>query len=185
MSSSPEELLALFRERLADLSGEYVACRDSSDAFGRLRGILTTEDWDVVALAADLPAWVDEALSGVAEPIYREGGEMGREEAIRLCARAKAGITGVDAIIADTGTLVLVSRSQGDRLVSLVPPVHIALASGATIYDSLEDYLAVADPALTHQFITGASRTADIEKTLVLGVHGPLELIVFGPGDTT
>ena len=92
------------------------------------------------------------------------------------------GITTAQAAIAETGTLVLDSARERHRLVSLVPPVHIAIVDGATIYGTLGETLSMLQngeelsPAIT--FITGPSRTGDIELTLTIGVHGPQELYV-------
>jgi L-lactate dehydrogenase complex protein LldG len=92
------------------------------------------------------------------------------------------GITFAQAGIAETGTLVLDSSVERNRLVSLVPPVHIAVLNATQIYETLGETLAAlqngneVSPAIT--FITGPSRTADIELTLTVGVHGPQELYV-------
>jgi L-lactate dehydrogenase complex protein LldG len=92
------------------------------------------------------------------------------------------GITTAQAAIAETGTLVLDSARERHRLVSLVPPVHIAIVDAASIFQTLGEALAFIhqngniSPAVT--FITGPSRTADIELTLTIGVHGPQELYV-------
>jgi L-lactate dehydrogenase complex protein LldG len=92
------------------------------------------------------------------------------------------GITTAQAAIAETGTLVLDSSRERNRLVSLVPPVHIAIVDAASIFQTLGEALAFIhhdgniSPAVT--FITGPSRTADIELTLTIGVHGPQELYV-------
>ena len=92
------------------------------------------------------------------------------------------GITTAQAAIAETGTLVLDSAHERHRLVSLVPPVHIAIIDAAQIYKTLGEALnwlrnnKELSPAVT--FITGPSRTADIELTLTIGVHGPQELYV-------
>ena len=92
------------------------------------------------------------------------------------------GITTAQAAIAETGTLVLDSSAEQNRLVSLVPPVHIAILNASRIYATLGETLAAlqangeVSPAIT--FITGPSRTADIELTLAIGVHGPQELYV-------
>jgi L-lactate utilization protein LutB len=92
------------------------------------------------------------------------------------------GITRAQAGIAETGTLVLDSSVERNRLVSLVPPVHIAILDASRLYASLAETLAglqsrgELSPAIT--FITGPSRTADIELTLAIGVHGPQELYV-------
>jgi len=92
------------------------------------------------------------------------------------------GITTAQAAIAETGTLVLDSSRERNRLVSLVPPVHIAIVDASTIFQTLGEALAFIhqdgniSPAVT--FITGPSRTADIELTLAVGVHGPQELYI-------
>ena len=92
------------------------------------------------------------------------------------------GITRAQAAIAETGTLVLDSSRERNRLISLVPPVHIAIVEAANLYSTLGEVLSVLQsdkeisPVVT--FITGPSRTADIELTLAIGVHGPQELYV-------
>lgn len=94
------------------------------------------------------------------------------------------GITTAQAAIAETGTLVLEAESERHRLVSLLPPVHIAIVYARDIVLTIGDALSQLhrdDPkemsrAIT--FITGPSRTADIELTLTIGVHGPKELYV-------
>ena len=93
-----------------------------------------------------------------------------------------AGISSAQAAIAETGTLVLDSAFERHRLLSLVPPVHIAIVSASRIRETLAEVLTLLEsageisPAVT--FITGPSRTADIELTLAIGVHGPQELYV-------
>jgi L-lactate utilization protein LutC len=92
------------------------------------------------------------------------------------------GITRAQGAIAETGTLILDSSAERNRLVSLVPPMHIAILDALRIYPTLSETLAALQsgaelsPAIT--FITGPSRTADIELTLAIGVHGPQELYV-------
>jgi L-lactate utilization protein LutC len=92
------------------------------------------------------------------------------------------GVTNAQAGIAETGTLVLDSSVERNRLVSLVPPVHVAILDALRIYATLGETLAALQsggelsPAIT--LITGPSRTADIELTLTIGVHGPQELYV-------
>ena len=92
------------------------------------------------------------------------------------------GVTRAQAGIAETGTLVLDSSVEHNRLISLVPPVHIAILDASRIHATLAETLAMlqsgveVSPAIT--FITGPSRTADIELTLTVGVHGPQELYV-------
>jgi L-lactate dehydrogenase complex protein LldG len=96
------------------------------------------------------------------------------------------GISTAQAGIAETGTLVLDSARERHRLVSLVPPVHIAIINASSIVETLGDALTLLQkdkeisPAIT--FITGPSRTADIELTMAIGVHGPRELYVIVNG---
>ena len=92
------------------------------------------------------------------------------------------GISGAQAGIAETGTLLLDSSRERHRLVSLVPPVHIAILDASQIVATLGEALALVrreeqiSPIVT--LVTGPSRTADIELTLAIGVHGPQELYV-------
>ena len=93
------------------------------------------------------------------------------------------GVTTAQWGIAETGTLVLESDRERHRLASLVPPLHIAVIQGDRIRRTMAEVLELLQkgelglsPAVT--FITGASRTSDIELTLAIGVHGPAELHV-------
>ena len=100
-------------------------------------------------------------------------------------ARADMGITGVDYAIAETGTCVLVPRRGVSRLVSLLPPLHVALVEAHQVYESLDDLFALRRLAFIQgrgnmgsylSLISGPSRTGDIEQTIVTGVHGPVEV---------
>ena len=96
--------------------------------------------------------------------------------------RFDAGITSVRAGVADPGAIVLWPDAIEPRLISLVPPVHVAVLDADTIAGSLPELMAAenwADGMPTNALlISGPSKTADIEFTLVFGVHGPKELIV-------
>jgi L-lactate dehydrogenase complex protein LldG len=100
----------------------------------------------------------------------------------RLCAESDFGITGADYALSDTGTLVMLSSMQEPRMISLLPPVHIAIVPEQQILGSLDDLLSVlphpAEQTSSMVLITGPSRTGDIEQILVRGVHGPGELYV-------
>lgn len=98
---------------------------------------------------------------------------------------AGIGVSGVDYALADIGTLVLLARKGQPRSISLVPPVHIAIVKADQVVHGLDDLFGllrsekgVKDLGSAVTFITGPSRTADIELTLVVGVHGPQELHV-------
>ncbi len=105
-----------------------------------------------------------------------------------ILAHAMVGITTCDGLIAETGTAVLVNHPSEPRELSLLPERHIVVATDDQLYESLnaclsrikESYLAGSMPSLT--LVSGPSRTSDIEKTLVVGVHGPKEfgVVVIG-----
>ena len=93
-------------------------------------------------------------------------------------------MTGVDYAIAETGTVVILPRRGVSRLTSLLPPVHVALVKPSQTLESLDDLYFLrrvaylrdgVDGGSYMNFITGPSRTADIEQTLVIGAHGPRE----------
>jgi len=96
---------------------------------------------------------------------------------------ADVGITGVHAAIAETGSLMLRAGPQAPRMISLTPPVHVALLACGQIVGDLLDWASShapgKQPAGTYEIlITGPSKTADIELNLVTGVHGPGEVHV-------
>src|SRR5262245_9406119 len=93
------------------------------------------------------------------------------------------GITAAQLAIAETGTLVLESERERNRLASLVPPVHVAIIQASRIRRTMAEILeliANSEVGLSRAitFITGPSRTSDIELTLAIGVHGPGKLYV-------
>jgi len=127
------------------------------------------------------------------------GATPAEEEKFRQdCFAATVGITGVDFALAETGSLVVTSATEGSQLSSLAPPVHVALYRRSQLVGSFDDVLeklrvsvgglasgdSSAPTTQAHQpipgrsvvFITGTSRTADIEQILIRGVHGPREV---------
>ncbi len=98
------------------------------------------------------------------------------------CAAADIGITAADYALADTGTLVMLASSGEPRLLSLLPPMHVAVLARERLLTGLDELftlLPVPSAATSSLvFITGPSRTADIEQILVRGVHGPGEIHV-------
>lgn len=102
---------------------------------------------------------------------------------INAAAEAAIGITPVDYALADSGTLCLLAKKNQPRTASLLPPIHIAVLQPRQIIRGLDDLFALL-PADSRELssavtlITGPSRTADIELTLVVGVHGPQQLHV-------
>jgi len=94
-------------------------------------------------------------------------------------AQCDLGITEADYLLPETGTLVLRSSSEKPRAVSLVPRVHLAIVRPAMLRADMHQVFAEAKDGNYLVFITGPSRTADIELTVTLGVHGPKNLYVW------
>lgn len=97
----------------------------------------------------------------------------------------QAGITACELLVARTGSVVVSSAGDSGRQMNIFPPIHIVLAKKEQLVELPEEALISIQekygenmPSLV-SFISGPSRTADIEKTLVLGAHGPKELYVF------
>lgn len=109
------------------------------------------------------------------QPAPDDAGEL-RE----LCIQAGAGLTGATYAVADPGALVVLSGREEERLISLVPPRHIAVIPADRILSSLDElFTTLPDPAAQTSsmvLIGGPSRTGDIEMSLTLGVHGPREV---------
>ncbi|HQZ97318.1 MAG TPA: lactate utilization protein [Pyrinomonadaceae bacterium] len=106
--------------------------------------------------------------------------EFTRDASTEFLFGSDLGITSAQWAIAETGTLVLEAESENHRLISLVPPVHLCLLEASKIRQTLGEVLTLTQGNLGHAmtFVTGASRTSDIELTLAIGVHGPGELHV-------
>ncbi|MCS6951359.1 MAG: lactate utilization protein [Bryobacterales bacterium] len=105
-----------------------------------------------------------------------------RDEFQTACAQAAVGITGADYALADTGTVVLLASHQEPRMISLLPPVHLAVVPKERILSGLDELFTLlprpSELTSSLVLVTGPSRTADIEQILVRGVHGPGEIHV-------
>ena len=173
---SPVEM---FCERLESVGGHCTVVHDEVEAARALTQI-------ILELQSRVPA-KRIALSDA--PLVAELARGLPIEESRVCPPVSelfsydVGVTMAQAAIAETGTLVLESEKERHRLVSLLPPVHVAIVRSddicLTIGDALKQLRRRKEEmsrAIT--FITGPSRTADIELTLTVGVHGPKELYV-------
>ncbi len=130
---------------------------------------------------------VDAAIAGAGglcwPTVY--DGPASRTEVRRRLAESGMGITGADYAIAETGSVVVLPRRGLSRLVSVVPPVHVAIVRPSDVVGTLDDLFTLrrleyvengGEMGSYLNFITGPSRTADIEQTIVVGVHGPREV---------
>jgi len=174
--SSSASICVQFRQSLEAVDGHCVVVRGDKEIAQALTDIISVLPQTHIAIS-DNPE-VERLLYLTDLEIE----ELGTAPNARDIFRFDVGISSAQAAIAETGTLVLDSTRERHRLVSLVPPVHIAIIRASQIYRTLAEVLTVirgakeVSPAVT--FITGPSRTADIELTLAIGVHGPQELYV-------
>jgi L-lactate dehydrogenase complex protein LldG len=97
-----------------------------------------------------------------------------------VCAAADVGISGADAALAETGSVVISSGPGRSRLATLLPPVHVALVSTTLLTSDLFTWTAARQGDLPANvvLVSGPSKTADIEQVLAIGVHGPKRFIV-------
>jgi L-lactate dehydrogenase complex protein LldG len=131
------------------------------------------------ALASNAPFLAE---CGIVDLPGVRSGIVDRQELRDCCATVDIGITSADYALADTGTLVMLASAQEARLISLLPPAHIAVVAEDRILSGLDELFTLlpkpAEQTSSMVLITGPSRTADIEQILVRGVHGPGEITV-------
>ena len=168
----PTTLVELFKLSLEAVDGKCVVVRNESEVSEAINSIIETINAKKIAISD----------SNEIGRLVNSGREVSVVPSASEIFSYDVGVSGVQAAIAETGTLVLDSSREKHRLLSLVPPVHIAVVRASQIFETLGEALAFiqrdqeVSPIVT--FVTGPSRTADIELTLAIGVHGPQELFV-------
>ena len=167
-----QELDVEFAEQFTKLQGKFIFCSNSAELGVQLNRIIQHNKWTKIFCCED-------KLAGIL-----------KDELQISCphddlASCDVSITTCEYLIARTGTIVLSAAQQSGRTVSVYAPVHICVAyTEQLVYDikdglkGLKEKYPQSLPSLI-TFATGPSRTADIEKTLVVGVHGPKEVYVF------
>lgn len=167
--------VASLLQRVEALAGKTLRAADAIEAREYVRTILNGRS----GVASNSPFLKQ---CGIADLPGVHSGFTGAPELRVLCATADVGITSADYALADTGTLVMLASPAEARLVSLLPPVHIAVVPRERVLTGLDDLLTIlpkpAEQTSSMVLITGPSRTADIEQILVRGVHGPGEIHV-------
>ncbi|MDD5200901.1 MAG: LUD domain-containing protein [Terrimicrobiaceae bacterium] len=173
-----EGRVALFAKNSADLKTEFVRCANHAEVRARLDALAAGAGWRRVA--AHRFAAGEDAINSLGLPVtWTDSGYT-----VPDIESADAAITGCDCLVAQTGSVLVTSRSAGGRVLSVLPPHHVILATRDQIVGDISDaYAAVRRnhggeaPAFL-SFITGPSRTGDIERILVLGAHGPKRLTI-------
>ena len=162
-----QDLVVEFAEQFTMLQGKFIFCTDREELQDQFAKLCLQNQWTKLYCTED--------------PYKELVPETHLHTDISSC---EAAITGCEALVARTGSIVLSAFGQG-RIPSVYAPVHVCVATtGQLVYDILEALQLMKKkykdrlPSLI-TFATGPSRTADIEKTLVVGVHGPKEVYCF------
>jgi|TARA_B100001121_G_scaffold288419_2_gene286524 L-lactate dehydrogenase complex protein LldG len=179
---STAERIDRFRRAIESVHGEVHLCRET-DWVDRLAGLLRARGARNLLLGRNHP--VSEAVRASTHPdlpplrVYDRPIEQWQPE---LFNDVDAGLTSTRGGIAETGSLILWPTPDEPRLLSLVPPIHVAVLYASelypTLYDAMHAQAWAAGMPTNALLISGPSKTADIEQTLAYGVHGPKELIV-------
>jgi L-lactate dehydrogenase complex protein LldG len=186
------QALERFREEFERIAGVFHRVARLDEVPGVIRDIADERQarsvlsWHPAALGLDLRQSL--GGQGLSVTLAPDGDpeEDARRAHRKEAAQAEIGVTGVDWALAETGTLILVSGRGRPRSTSLLPATHVAVFDRHRLLESLEQVGIMlealhGDPAhrmsgAVINFITGPSRTADIELTLTRGVHGPKDV---------
>ncbi|HTJ13522.1 MAG TPA: LUD domain-containing protein [Dinghuibacter sp.] len=169
---SPEELEVKFAEEFSALKGKFMYCAGPDELLEALRSLVQVRGWKERQVICK-----EERLRDVLSPL--------RLVYTDEIAEAAAGITDCEYLVARTGSILMSSAQSSGRTTSVYVPVHICIAYvDQLVYDIKEGIQKIKEkyPERLPSLITlasGPSRTADIEKTLVVGIHGPKEVFVF------
>ena len=177
--TNTEELEILFAEQLTNVAGNFIFCENGVDFIENILELADRFNWrKIYCWEPELQA----LLSHYEFPFYQT--DKGFEQ-------AEVGITLCEALIAHNGSVMVSNQDAAGRRLSIFPHQHIVIARTGQLVLDLKDAFQLLKNKYGTQIpsmistITGPSRTADIEKTLVLGAHGPKELFVFLIDDFT
>lgn len=161
-----------FAEQFTRLQGKFIYCINHQELSFQLTSLIKKQDWKKIFCPDD--RLLGSAASQLEDRLTRDD-----------LAGCDASVTGCEYLVARTGSIVLSAAQAGGRSASVYAPIHICIAyTSQLVYDIRDALQAVREkygaaiPSLV-TFATGPSRTADIEKTLVVGVHGPAEVYLF------
>jgi len=165
-----EDLVVMFAEEFTKLQGKFVICTGKEELGMQLAQLFAEKNWDKIYCSE---TEFQQLLSEISVSHYED---------LPSC---EAALTGCEFLVSRTGSIVLSSAASFGRTSSVYAPVHICIAyTDQVVYDikdalqSLSEKYGPSFPSFV-SFASGPSRTADIEKTLVTGVHGPKEVYCF------
>jgi len=169
---STQELEIEFAENFTKLQGRFSFCADEKELVTQLQALIELRKWTkIYSVETELKTKLSDAGFST---VYSDD--------VAVC---DAAITGCESLIARTGSMVMSSAQLSGRTISVYAPVHICIAYTKQLVYDIGESLQQLREGYGQQFpsmvtlATGPSRTADIEKTLVVGVHGPKEVFCF------
>ena len=178
VGESFSEQLALFARNAAELKADFQLLNSAEEMRQSLVRLRDAEGWQRVA------AHSSELTDAICPPLNLPLLRTDQPYDIHALEACSAGISECDALVAQTGSVLVTSRSAGGRALSVLPPHHVVLARREQLVADLPAAFTLikkkyADnyPSMI-SFITGPSRTGDIERILVLGAHGPKKLTI-------
>lgn len=169
-TKNEEDLDILFAKEFTAISGNFCYCESKADLKNQLQNLIAQKEWTKIFYKEN--AFVNQLV------------EMGIEE-YRDLASCQVSITDCESLVARTGTMVLGSAHASGRTTSVYAPTHICIAYASQVVYDVKDAMVLLQKKYGQNFpsfvtfASGPSRTADIEKTLVTGVHGPKEVYCF------
>jgi L-lactate dehydrogenase complex protein LldG len=178
VGQSLEQQIELFRKNVEDLKAEFRECANVADAAQHIKNLATAGGWKKIGThAGDLTGAV--AVEAGLPRVRTDGGY-----AVNDLESCDAGLTECEALVAQTGSVMVSAPSAGGRALSVLPPHHIVLARRSQMVPDLSVALQRVQEKYQDKFpsflsfISGPSRTGDIERILVLGAHGPKKLTI-------
>jgi L-lactate dehydrogenase complex protein LldG len=172
---APENRVTDFIRHFENLAGKAFRVPNREAAKARVADLLESR----TAVASNSPFLAECGITSL----------PGIQSGIENVHEVGAGITSADYALSATGTLIMLASPREARLISLLPPLHIAVIPASAIITSLDELFTIlpepAEQTSSMVMITGPSRTADIEQILVRGVHGPGEIRVIIVEDVT
>lgn len=170
--ASNEELEVVFAEQFNGLGGRFIFCVNRQELAFQFNSLIKKSDWQKVYCVENK---IKELVGSSAEERFTE----------KDLANCDVSVTGCECLVARTGSIVMTAAQSSGRTTSVYAPIHICIAfTSQLVYDVKDALILIKEkyndklPSLI-TFATGPSRTADIEKTLVVGVHGPKEVYCF------
>jgi L-lactate dehydrogenase complex protein LldG len=174
-----DEQIALFAQNSTTLKTDFRVVASADEAAKQLAALAIEQNWKRVATHPDPLAQGFAKKLGLACLLTDPG------YAVADLEKCDAAITGCDSLVAQTGSVLVTTQSAGGRALSVLPPHHIVIAQRSQMVPDLATALQLARQRYAPNwpsflsFITGPSRTGDIERILVLGAHGPKKLTIF------